>query len=737
MQMEELPALKMRPLAGRARGFGDCPSSSKKDEETQAFTPAAVQHLVEALKGSLAEQLDELRTTLPAEIAAAVWSHSSQHYTRSPTNFGRKQPALHMNDPDDSLLGNQRTISFDNTLGIAQRCDSNPSQPPETPVRKICSDQSRLAPKVSTETEDSRRYNWISESNNLLCSPRASMQRQKDIDDSAEPKLIVSKVETIGGLKSHIAEQLLRKHALLPQHSMATLSLSKVVDESVSSKSICSFHGQSPFASHKTSPCKIGALSILPSAPDGFSSSGSRQEESSRPVTPEASRGDELQDSQDQTENGMTSRSDGLDHTLGAASSIKTLVSTLDPRSGTNLNQVEELRKQRVSQLTSQMHSGTSSVSSDDSGSLSGLQTSKRAMQYNATLLLPGRWLLLVFGVLPLRHFLTVPLRQSRWSSLAGCYQPLVFIIVALACFKVSACSLKLGGSHGLPDIEDGMKLGLLSDIALAIASLVGLLLLGAPFGSHTLCECFPLLFLSGDEASHMKLTKRMLRELVGLMSIWFAALLWRLGHRLLFSDDEQDCWSALHFCSFVVISGVLISLALAMLSVCHSLAIMIDTFCVKVSEISISSGDLTVAVREWNVLQAVLRKASNTIEYCFFALQTGVFAAVLLAFFDVTQGSVIQIVPGALLFLGLTRIFYCAAAITDKCADVPSLINSLYFGEDLDVQRQYVVQYMMQSAAGFYVFGVPWNSAVTLKLAYFCGVVTLGLMHRVLSGGW
>lgn len=229
-----------------------------------------------------------------------------------------------------------------------------------------------------------------------------------------------------------------------------------------------------------------------------------------------------------------------------------------------------------------------------------------------------------------------------------------------------------------------------------------------------------------------------MRRELAGLVMIWFAALTLRvLEQAALSPDDLQVSRSNLHILSFALVGGVLVSLALTMLFVCHTLAIMVDNFCIHVNEIRTRGGNLTKAVEEWNVLQAVLRKASRSIEYCFFALQTTAFFSVLLAFIDVAQGSEFLVVPGGLLLLGLTRIFYSAAAITDKCAHVPSLINSLHFGEDVDFQRQYVVQYIIQSDAGFRVLGVPMNSAVTLKLAYFCVIAAFGLMHRVLSSAW
>merc|ERR1712107_790978 len=106
----------------------------------------------------------------------------------------------------------------------------------------------------------------------------------------------------------------------------------------------------------------------------------------------------------------------------------------------------------------------------------------------------------------------------------------------------------------------------------------------------------------------------------------------------------------------------------------------------------------------------------------------------VLVTVVDVQSKGVdaIVLVPTSLTILILVRALFSAAAVTDKCLAVPSLINSLTSGERIDEERQYVVQYIVNSAAGFYVFGVRMTTAIAMKTIYFCGGVALAVATRL-----
>ena len=75
----------------------------------------------------------------------------------------------------------------------------------------------------------------------------------------------------------------------------------------------------------------------------------------------------------------------------------------------------------------------------------------------------------------------------------------------------------------------------------------------------------------------------------------------------------------------------------------------------------------------------------------------------------------------------------FCAAAVSDKCARVPSLINSLSFGDGAELERKHVVEYIFHSAAGFYVFNVQLTTSTAMKLVYLTGVVVFAIATKVL----
>lgn len=47
------------------------------------------------------------------------------------------------------------------------------------------------------------------------------------------------------------------------------------------------------------------------------------------------------------------------------------------------------------------------------------------------------------------------------------------------------------------------------------------------------------------------------------------------------------------------------------------------------------------------------------------------------------------SLLPVALIVLLFARVFVAAASISDKCAHVPSLVNSLNFGPESEQRRQ------------------------------------------------
>ena len=85
-------------------------------------------------------------------------------------------------------------------------------------------------------------------------------------------------------------------------------------------------------------------------------------------------------------------------------------------------------------------------------------------------------------------------------------------------------------------------------------------------------------------------------------------------------------------------------------------------------------------------------------------------------------------LIPLCMLALGMLKVFFKAADVTDRCARVPSLINACDFGADIDRDRQYIVEYVQNSAAGFYFFEIRLTSSMTFKFSYVCAIGLISL---------
>mmetsp|Transcript_18462 Transcript_18462/g.50696 ORF Transcript_18462/g.50696 Transcript_18462/m.50696 type:complete len:245 (-) Transcript_18462:235-969(-) len=205
--------------------------------------------------------------------------------------------------------------------------------------------------------------------------------------------------------------------------------------------------------------------------------------------------------------------------------------------------------------------------------------------------------------------------------------------------------------------------------------------------------------------------------EIITTIVLWLVAVLERGRVSQISRVSDKG---VLHAGLFALISFILLGLTFTIMHICNAMLLMIDTYCWDIA----GNRDLSEAVRSWNVLQAILRKASGTIEHCFFTLQTTAFAVVLLGVTDMIRSLSVDhkyiptLVPSVVVVLGIVRIFR-ASAVTSRCTHVPSLINSLSFGDEIDRERQYVVEYIINSSAGFHVYEVRLTSSLALKVAY------------------
>mmetsp|Transcript_57438 Transcript_57438/g.107688 ORF Transcript_57438/g.107688 Transcript_57438/m.107688 type:complete len:104 (+) Transcript_57438:387-698(+) len=82
------------------------------------------------------------------------------------------------------------------------------------------------------------------------------------------------------------------------------------------------------------------------------------------------------------------------------------------------------------------------------------------------------------------------------------------------------------------------------------------------------------------------------------------------------------------------------------------------------------------------------------------------------------------------------------AASVTEKAKRVGPLVNSWTFEspeEDeepswMDMERQYVVQYINQSEAGFYVRGVKLTAFNVQKLMYYLAALSFAVYSRLIA---
>jgi len=199
-------------------------------------------------------------------------------------------------------------------------------------------------------------------------------------------------------------------------------------------------------------------------------------------------------------------------------------------------------------------------------------------------------------------------------------------------------------------------------------------------------------------------------------------------AREMFYADDHICAESFVYLSAFAVVAGVLMAVAFCLLHVCCALQTMIDSYGVSF----LRSPDFGRAVHHWNILQAVLRKVSAAVDRCYVVLLTTGLAATLA---PMLQGiNNLAMLPAMVTVLVVARISLHAGAISYKCDRVPPLINSVSFGEGLDYGRQYVVQYIFNSKAGFYVSEVRITVDMVLKCSYIGVAICFAVTTRMLG---
>lgn len=236
----------------------------------------------------------------------------------------------------------------------------------------------------------------------------------------------------------------------------------------------------------------------------------------------------------------------------------------------------------------------------------------------------------------------------------------------------------------------------------------------------------------------HFPLIALWLMELLILVSMYVPNS--RLG-MLGCHQDNDDRMSIPTTCIAILGSTIFTMLCYCIVHFSVPLGVMVDRFCVDFRAFC----DVDKSVRDWNVLQAMMRKTANCLDTCLVCLQTSILVALLLTgaalIFDgaleaADCGKNFLILSIARVLIRSMMVGLCsmeAASVSQKCRRAPPLINSFMFQDRpvLDPERSYMVTYMLNSEAGFYIKGIRFTFLEVIKAAYLLGVVAFWIINQ------
>ncbi|CAE8691380.1 unnamed protein product [Polarella glacialis] len=169
-------------------------------------------------------------------------------------------------------------------------------------------------------------------------------------------------------------------------------------------------------------------------------------------------------------------------------------------------------------------------------------------------------------------------------------------------------------------------------------------------------------------------------------------------------------------------------------------LDLMIDDFSSKYAE----HGLAQEGVLQWNLLQATMNSAAKRLEGSFVILFAATFAGFATVAADLLLGSVKELAHGALpdcsegleplqMMVGrallLIYVSSRAAGLTEKCIRTRCFVNSLVLDNCvLDAERSYLVRYIDDSVAGFYIQGVRLTGIAIMKIFYGTCALTFAI---------
>jgi hypothetical protein len=237
-------------------------------------------------------------------------------------------------------------------------------------------------------------------------------------------------------------------------------------------------------------------------------------------------------------------------------------------------------------------------------------------------------------------------------------------------------------------------------------------------------------------------------RDLAVMLLIWMSAMASRIGFMFMLQDlpdCKWDVWSAIFALPFAMNSFVVLGAASCVLFLVRGMTLAVDMYCTRL----IRTGSLESASFRWNVVRSTLRKASESVQLAMYVLEVAIVFTLALAFLDIyfvhsdfyaNDNSTLRLsllIPVGIVMLGIGRIFIKAAEVSDRCNRVPPLLSSC-MGDQCSVaqaeQRDAVVQYVINSAAGFYLHEILLTSGLVIKLTYLSAVALFALVTNFFS---
>jgi hypothetical protein len=278
------------------------------------------------------------------------------------------------------------------------------------------------------------------------------------------------------------------------------------------------------------------------------------------------------------------------------------------------------------------------------------------------------------------------------------------------------------------------------------IGAPLGLLSFRAHLGSDHLIECIKVFnAYAGSSGFLHEWMFRVHRDLAIMLLMWIVGVCSR-AYTMSVSQESlagssHYFWRTLLLAAFAMNTLILCAIVSCVQVIIMGMTSSIDCYCTKV----IRSGNLSSAVSRWNAVWAIVRQASLSLAPAMCVLEATIFLMLACAFLDIhvilsgshESGNILLcinlLVPGGAWTLGICKVFFRAAKVSDMCNRVPSLLNSCGRDGCSLEKRHSIVQYVLHSASGFYLHEVMLTSGLLIKFAHLLAVAMFAFTAQFL----